>query len=239
MHHSVELVTIYLVDLVGSTRLASALGPSRADRLRAEYFALLRGTLTASGGKEFKSTGDGLLATFPSASAAICCAIRTQQRFARYRRDADPQLHVRIGVASGEATVQQGDYFGMPTIEAARLCDRAPADGIFVSAATRSLAGRVDGARFESVGALQLKGFPEPMETFAVNWEPRAEYAASAFVRDQAHGGADQVPRFTDAAKGCGGSVVARAGAHPLASRRGDEPRRERLHPDLERSELA
>ena len=63
----------------------------------------------------------------------------------------------------------------MPSIEAARLCDRAPADGILVSSATKMLAGRVEGARFESTGAIGLKGIPEPMEAFAVVWEPLAD----------------------------------------------------------------
>jgi tetratricopeptide (TPR) repeat protein len=75
-------------------------------------------------------------------------------------------------LGTGESTIKDGDYFGMPSIEAARLCDKAPADGILVSSATRLMAGRVGGARFESVGDLELKGIPEPMEAFAVLWEP-------------------------------------------------------------------
>ena len=59
-------------------------------------------------------------------------------------------MRVRIGLGTGESTVKGGDYFGMPAAEAARLCDKAPADGILASPATRLLAGRVDGARFES-----------------------------------------------------------------------------------------
>ena len=42
MSDSIELATIFLVDLVGSTRLATSVGPARADELRNEYFALLR-----------------------------------------------------------------------------------------------------------------------------------------------------------------------------------------------------
>src|SRR4051794_1668950 len=60
----------------------------------------------------------------------------------------------------------------MPAIEAARLCDKAPADGILVSLTTKLLAGRVEGARLESVGELELKGIPEPMDEFSVLWEP-------------------------------------------------------------------
>lgn len=172
MPGSVELTTVWQVDLVGSTQLASSVGPVRADQLRHEYFALLRQAVEAGGGQEFKNTGDGLLVAFKSASAAVSCAVVTQQLFERRYRGAEQQLHVRIGVGTGESTVEDGDYFGMPTVEAARLCDKAPADGILVSLTTKLLAGRVEGARFEAVGALDLKGIPEPVEAFSVAWEP-------------------------------------------------------------------
>jgi class 3 adenylate cyclase len=180
MAETVELATIWLVDLVGSTKLAAAVGPLRADSLREEYFALLRDAIEASGGREFKNTGDGLFVAFSSASAAVSCAVLTQQLFERRYRSAEQGLHVRIGLGTGEATVKDGDYFGMPSIEAARLCDKAPTDGILVSPATKMLAGRVDGARFESVGELELKGIPEPTEAFAVAWEPLADESGLA-----------------------------------------------------------
>jgi class 3 adenylate cyclase len=172
---TVELGTIYLVDLVGSTQLATSVGPVRWDEMREQFFGLLRDAIDASGGREFKNTGDGLMVAFASASAAVGCAVLTQQVFERRYRGAEQRLRVRIGLGTGESTVKDGDYFGMPASEAARLCDQAPADGILVSSATRLLAGRVDGARFESFGELELKGIPQPMEAFAVVWEPLAD----------------------------------------------------------------
>ncbi len=183
MAESVELATIWLVDLVGSTRLAASVGPVRADDLRDEFFALLREALEGSSGREFKNTGDGLLVAFSSASAAVQCAVATQQLFERRYRGAEQRLHVRIGLGSGEATIKDGDYFGMPSVEAARLCDQAPSDGILVSSLTKQLAGRVDGARFESVGELDLKGIPAPVEAFAVRWEPLDPERSGAEVR--------------------------------------------------------
>ena len=56
-----------------------------------------------------------------------------QQLFERRYGQAEQGLHVRIGVGAGESTVKDGDYFGMPTVEAARLCAHAPADGILIS----------------------------------------------------------------------------------------------------------
>jgi class 3 adenylate cyclase len=184
MVESVQLTTIYLVDLVGSTHLASSVGPVRYDQLRDELFGLLREAIGATGGEEFKNTGDGLLVMFASASAGVKCAVLTQQLFERRYRGAEQQLHVRIGLGTGESMVVDGDYFGMPAVEASRLCDKAPADGILVSPVTRMLAGRVEGAQFESFGALELKGISEPMEASLVVWEPLdPERAASQVCR--------------------------------------------------------
>src|SRR5437660_4548051 len=123
---SIELATILLSDLVGSTRLATSVGPARADQLREEHFALLRDAIAGCGGREVKNTGDGLMVAFSSASAGVKCAVAMQQLFERRYRRAEQGLHVRIGLGAGESTVKDGDYFGMPSIEAARLCAQAP-----------------------------------------------------------------------------------------------------------------
>jgi class 3 adenylate cyclase len=172
---SIELATILLTDLVGSTRLANSVGPVRADELRAEHFELLRDAIASSGGQEVKNTGDGLMVAFSSASAAVRCAVAMQQGFERRYRQAEQALHVRIGLSAGESTVKDGDYFGMPSIEAARLCARAPSDGILISAMAKALAGRCDGIDFASAGEFGLMGFDEPVEAFSASWAPLEE----------------------------------------------------------------
>ena len=131
-----------------------------------------------AGGQEHRRWVDGGVW---SASAAVRCAVSMQQLFERRYRRAEQQLHIRIGLGAGESTVQDGDYFGMPSIEAARLCDKAPSDGILVSSAGEDAGGSVDGVEFESVGELELKGFPEPVEAFAVPWAPLGEEGDSAW----------------------------------------------------------
>jgi class 3 adenylate cyclase/tetratricopeptide (TPR) repeat protein len=169
---------ILLTDLVGWTRLAHALGPERAEKVREEHFALLRIAIDASGGKEIKNTGDGLMVAFSSASAAVRCAVSMQQLIERRSRTLDHPLHLRVGLGAGESTVKEGDYFGMPPIEATRLCAEAPGDTILASATVRMLAGRTNEVTFEPAGHRRLKGFPEPVETFAVGWTPLAEESA-------------------------------------------------------------
>ncbi len=177
MTETIELATILLTDLVGSTRLATTVGPVRADELRDEHFALLREAIESFGGREAKNTGDGLMIAFSSASAAVRCAILMQQTFERRYRRAEQQLHIRIGLGAGESTVQNGDYFGMPSIEAARLCDKAATDGILVSGTVKLLAGRSEEVSYEPVGKLELKGFSEGIEAFEVPWKPLSDEA--------------------------------------------------------------
>ena len=178
MTESIELATILVTDLVGSTRLATSVGPVRADELRDEHFSVLREAIGASGGQEFKDTGDGLMVAFNSASAAVRCAVSMQQLIERRYRRAEQKLQVRIGLGAGESTVQDGNYFGMPSIQAARLCAKAPDAGILVSPAVRMLATRLDDVRFDSVGELELKGFAEPVEAFTIPWARLADEAS-------------------------------------------------------------
>jgi class 3 adenylate cyclase len=120
------LGTIYLVDLFDSTKLETSVTPARADALRDEFFGLLRDAIGATGGHEFKGTGDGLMVRFSSASAAVDCAVLTQQLFERRNRGAEQPLLIRIGLGTGELMPKDGDYYGVPPIEASRLCDKAP-----------------------------------------------------------------------------------------------------------------
>jgi class 3 adenylate cyclase/tetratricopeptide (TPR) repeat protein len=176
---SVETVTVLITDLVGSTGLESRIGPGAADELREEHFALLRSSIEPSGGRELKNTGDGLIVVFDSASQAVSCAMAMQQRFERRNRDSEKQLSIKVGISLGDATASDGDYFGVPVIEAARLCERAQGGKILAKEIVAHLGGgRAEGS-FNSVGELELKGLPEAVPTVEVGWEPLGEEGPS------------------------------------------------------------
>jgi class 3 adenylate cyclase len=168
---SVETVTILITDLVGSTGLESRIGPAAAEELRHEHFGLLREVIGEAGGRELKNTGDGLMAAFGSAAATVSCAVSVQQRFERRNRSAAEQLPIKVGVSAGDASAVEGDYFGMPVIEAARLCDRCSGGQILAKELVAHLAAGRRHA-FRAVGALELKGLTEPLEAVEVQWEP-------------------------------------------------------------------
>ena len=167
-------VSTLFTDLVDSTALAARLGPDATEALRREHYALLRAATAAAGGTEVKSTGDGLMVVFPSASAAVDGAVAMQQALERFNRDAEEPLRVRMGISVGEAEPADDDYYGQSVVEAARLCAAADGGQILAAEVVRTLGGARGGHEFRPVGAFELKGLAEPLPTCEVAWAPTA-----------------------------------------------------------------
>jgi class 3 adenylate cyclase/tetratricopeptide (TPR) repeat protein/DNA polymerase III delta prime subunit len=168
-----ETVTLLFSDLVASTELLSRVGEAAAEELRREHFALLRAVIAETGGREVKNLGDGLMVAFDGVSAALSCGVAMQQAITARPPSVEP-LAIRIGISVGEAESEDGDYFGLPVVEAARLCAAAGGGEVLCSEMVRMLARSRGGFDLESVGPLELKGLDEPVATYRVRWEPRA-----------------------------------------------------------------
>ncbi|HEY3669413.1 MAG TPA: AAA family ATPase, partial [Acidimicrobiia bacterium] len=127
---------------------------------------------SASGGTEVKNLGDGLMVMFTSPSRALTCAEAMLQAIDHHNRSALEPLDVRVGISAGEAVEEDGDYFGEPVVEAARLCAMARGGQILAADLVRRLVGRHATQTFVDFGPLELKGLPEPVSTVEVVWEP-------------------------------------------------------------------
>jgi pimeloyl-ACP methyl ester carboxylesterase len=68
------LATVLFVDIVGSTERAAELGDRRWHDLLERYYALAGGEVTRFRGRQVKTLGDGVLATFDGPARAIRCA---------------------------------------------------------------------------------------------------------------------------------------------------------------------
>ena len=126
-----------------------------------------------------KNLGDGLMVVYPSLGGALDGAVAMQQNVERHNRTAAEPLGIRIGLSSGDTTEEDGDYFGEPVVEAARLCAKAEGGQIVTTDMVRMLARRSD-HDFSSLGDMTLKGLPEPVEAFEVRWLPAAAAAPAA-----------------------------------------------------------
>jgi class 3 adenylate cyclase len=171
---SAATATILFTDLIGSTAQRAALGEEAAEDLRRAHDRLLAAAVTAHHGTVAKHVGDGIMATFAGAAEALAAAVAIQQAIAQHNRRATP-LAVRIGVSLGDVTLEKGDCYGTPVIEAARLCAAADSGQILVADLVRLTARGRGGHTFTPVGPMALKGLAEPVVACAVAWEPLAE----------------------------------------------------------------
>jgi class 3 adenylate cyclase len=170
--------TVLFTDIVGSTELIGTYGEAGAHERRQRHFALLRGAIEQTGGREVKSLGDGLMVVFADPVAAARCATEMQRSVA-----ADVhQLGLRVGIHTGELLREDDDFYGSTVIIARRLCDSADRGQIIVSDATRALTARGDGSTHESLGRLALKGLAQPVAAFTLWWSQRPLVASARVV---------------------------------------------------------
>ncbi len=166
-----ELITILFTDLVGSTEHASEVGDAAADELRRDHFASLREAVAATGGTEVKTIGDALMVSYPGAADALAGAVAMQRAVERHNRRLEGRrLEMRVGISVGDATLEDGDWFGTPVVEASRLCAAATPDQILVSDLVRALAGSRTEFDVIPLGSRELKGLPAPLTVCEVEW---------------------------------------------------------------------
>ena len=159
-----------MCDLVGSTARHARIGEDAADRFRARFFDALRGAVAANHGEVIKNLGDGLLVVFRSSTVdALHCAHDLHDAVSSLDDD-DPVL-LRVGVSAGEAAEEDGDWFGMPVIEASRLCAEAAAATTVTTGIVRALAGSRGSHHFTALGSRELKGIPDPVDLWRVDRE--------------------------------------------------------------------
>ena len=132
--------------------------------------AILRGAFAAHEGIEFKHTGDGLCATFPSVSDAVLAAIDTQRALDAADWGDGPALRVRVAIHAGTAHRRGDDWFGLSLSRSARLMGAAHGGQVLVSGAAGTLLTEApaEGASLLDLGRVGLRDFVEPEQVWQV-----------------------------------------------------------------------
>ncbi len=149
------MVTFLFTDVEGSTRRWE----NDADAMRvalAAHNAVLRKGIEGHGGCLFKHTGDGVCAAFSSPRSAVDVAVAAQRAL---------ELPVRMGIATGEAELREGDYFGAVLNRAARVMAAGHGGQILVA---DSAAGLLSGVDLIDLGPRRLRDVPTPVGVFQV-----------------------------------------------------------------------
>ena len=163
------MVTILFTDMEGSTALTQRQGDARAQEVLRTHNTIVRDALKVHAGSEIKHTGDGIMASFASASQALECAIAVQRGFATHNESAETPIRVRIGLNAGEPVAEEKDLFGTAVQLAARICAHAEPGQILAPVVVRELAAG-KGFLFSDRGDTALRGFEDPVRLYEVSW---------------------------------------------------------------------
>lgn len=159
-----QLAVIAFTDAVGSSQSMRD-NEERTLATLHEDLALMREVCLQHDGEVLKSTGDGLMMLFKSASQAVLCCMEIQLRLGAPEKKA--MLH-RIGVHLGDVYLSEGDAHGDGVNVAARLQELATPGSICLSKTVLDVAKSKLQVQPKAIGIKQLKGIDEGIEIFEI-----------------------------------------------------------------------
>ena len=157
--------TFLFADLVGFTALAESEGDDRALEVVLTLQRRVRDLLAEHPAEQVKAIGDGLMLRCDDPEAAIQLGLRMVDELGD-----DPGLPpLRVGIHTGPAVTNDGDWYGRTVNVAARLCAVAPGGEVMVSETTRTAASSIDGVDWSDRELHWLRNVSEPVATYMVS----------------------------------------------------------------------
>ena len=157
-----QLACVMFTDVVGSTRLMEQ-DQQQALEILSQNAAMQNSEVIRAGGTVVKELGDGILATFSSATDAVSCAERIMQKAQKI-----DCLELRIGIHLGEVIFTEKDVFGMVVNIASRLQTLAKKGQILVSESVANMVRRSNGICTELMGLRKLKNVKNRMTVYSI-----------------------------------------------------------------------
>ncbi len=188
-----RLAAILAIDMVGYSRLMGADESGTIARHKRHREAFIDPQIARYAGRIVKTTGDGLLADFPSVVDAVDCALAFQSALADEEHDTPEEKRVvyRAGINLGDIVFDGEDILGDGVNVAARLEAIAPPAGLCVSDVVRqNLRGAV-GESFEDMGEQSLKNIDRKVRVW--RW-PAADLDRAGPSRDATAEHAENLP---------------------------------------------
>jgi class 3 adenylate cyclase len=173
-------------DLRGFTAFAERHGNAAAAERVGRFLELARREIARHEGAEIKTEGDAIHAVFPSASTAVMCGLEIVEAASGLDGQDQGQpgqpgrLDLGVGVHAGDAVETEEGYIGSAVNLAARLCAAAlPGEVLVTSSVKNTTQGSIP-VGFIARGRRRLKGFRDPVETFAVTRDLTAYVSRTA-----------------------------------------------------------
>ena len=166
-----RLVPIVSIDVVGFSRLVQH-NERQTVRLVRRAYAHFAAQLEATGGKVFKTMGDGLLAEFSSVIASVdwVASVQKELHARQLRAPGGEILQVRAGIVMADVLVHGDDLFGNGVNLAVRVQSVAPPGGMAVTKWMYEYLGGQSDLVFTDIGPTILKNIPKTVRIYI--WRP-------------------------------------------------------------------
>jgi YVTN family beta-propeller protein len=167
------VVTFLFTDIEGSTRLVKQLR-DRYNEVLTEHQSLLRTAFAGHGGHELDTEGDSFFVAFSSAREAVLAAVEGQLSLVSHGWPDGVQVKVRMGIHTGQAVAQAGQYTGLAVHRAARICAAGHGGQVLVSQATQTLLEDEEEdleITLRDLGEHRLKDFDRPVRLYQAGAE--------------------------------------------------------------------
>jgi class 3 adenylate cyclase len=165
-----RLAAIMFTDIVGFSRQMGS-NEARMLRLLEVHNQIIQQAVSEHHGTVIKTIGDAFLVDFPSVVNAVQCAqtIQTQLLVHNTDKDSTEQIHVRVGIHSGDIVQKDGDVFGDGVNIASRLQALAEPNTICISDVVyRDVGKKLDLGTAVSLGRPKLKNIAERFTVYAL-----------------------------------------------------------------------
>jgi class 3 adenylate cyclase len=182
-----RLAAVLIADVAGYSRMMERDETGTHLRLQNLRTCIVEPALARRGGRITRSTGDGLLVTFASATEALRCAIEIQREVAHYNANlhADEQIRLRMGLNIGDVLFDEHDIAGICVNLAARLEALAKPGEICISRALKDQVQDDLDVQYLDAGSRRVKNLSQPVRVYRVlpvGISPRAARLAGLAV---------------------------------------------------------
>ncbi len=162
MTHSRQLAAIMFTDIVGYTALMGSDSAKALELVRISK-KIQKPLVEKHHGHWLKEMGDGALAKFSTALDAVNCAVEIQE-LARAKFDGK----LRIGIHSGDITIENDDVYGDGVNVASRIESIADPGGIYITDAIEKAIQGLSNLQAKYLGEIKLKNVAYGVRTYAV-----------------------------------------------------------------------
>ncbi len=168
-----QKITVMFTDIKGSTNFFETYGDIEGRLMVQKHNEMLFPCVEDNGGRVIKTIGDAIMAAFEEPVAAVRAATAMQLVLHDYNRtktEKKDQIHVRIGINTGEGIVEKSDIFGDVVNVAARVESLTEPDEIMISGPVYEDVRKTDDILCRYAKQTKVKGKEEAIDVYRVIW---------------------------------------------------------------------